>query len=87
MAETASPEAPSEEAPGGGPPPAWSGPVEELEAAPDERNIQPQASEVKPEAPPDLSNVDPATLEHVIRGVVGELMPQIIDQVKQALKR
>jgi CheY-like chemotaxis protein len=30
--------------------------------------------------------VDPATLEHVIRGVVGELMPQIVSQVKSALK-
>ncbi|MSO20858.1 MAG: hypothetical protein EXQ56_10435 [Acidobacteria bacterium] len=30
--------------------------------------------------------VDPATLEHVIRGVVGKLMPQIVAQVKSALK-
>jgi CheY-like chemotaxis protein len=33
-----------------------------------------------------LPAVDPATLEHVIRGVVGELMPQIVAQVKSALK-
>jgi CheY-like chemotaxis protein len=30
--------------------------------------------------------LDPSTLEHVIRGVVGELMPQIVAQVKSALK-
>jgi hypothetical protein len=35
---------------------------------------------------PASSAVDPATLEHVIRGVVGELMPQIVAQVKSALK-
>jgi hypothetical protein len=81
-AEATPPEAASESAP---PPsqPAWSGPVEELEAAPAERNITP--AEAFAEAAP--AAVDPATLEHLIRGVVGELMPQIIDQVKQALKR
>jgi CheY-like chemotaxis protein len=75
-------EAPSEEAPGGGPPPSWSGPIEELEAAPDERNVPP--AEIAAEAAPET--VDSAALEHVIRGVIGELMPQIIAQVKQALK-
>lgn len=41
-------------------------------------------------ASPDANSapaVDPATLEHVIRGVVGELMPQIVAQVKTALKK
>ena len=62
-------------------PPSFSGPVEELEAAPSERNIS--RDEAAAEA---AAEVDPATLEHIIRGVVGELMPQIIAQVKQALK-
>ena len=75
------PEAAPEEAPVGGAPPTWSGPVEELEAAPAERNVPPAEAESAP------ATVDPATLEHLVRGVVGELMPQIIDQVKQALKR
>jgi len=53
----------SEEAAGA---PAFSGPVEELEAAPEERNLPP--------------------IEQLVRQAIEDLMPEIIDRVKQSLK-
>jgi len=44
----------------------WSGPVEELEAEPSERNL-------------------PA-VEQLVRQAIEDLMPEIIDRVKQSLK-
>lgn len=49
-----------------------------------ERELAADAAAAPQSAQPPA--VDPATLEHVIRGVVGELMPQIVAQVKSALK-
>jgi hypothetical protein len=44
----------------------FSGPVEELEAAPAERNLPP--------------------VEQLVRQAIDDLMPEIIDRVKQSLK-
>ncbi|HWP85700.1 MAG TPA: response regulator [Terriglobia bacterium] len=48
------------------PPPEFPGPVEELEASPEERNLPP--------------------LEQLVRQAIEDLLPEIIDRVKQSLK-
>jgi CheY-like chemotaxis protein len=66
---TPPPEPPAEEAPEGGAPPAYGGPVEELEAAPAERNL--------PQEP---------SIDDQVRKAVDEMLPEIIERVKQSLK-
>ena len=63
------PEPLAEEAPEGGSPPLYGGPVEELEASPSERNL--------PQEP---------SVDDLVRKAIEELLPEIIERVKQSLK-